>query len=71
MATTAQMRKHVINQVRSILVARRNGNIRVEQELTESLIAYCRKYNLDYTATFDGAHRILKKSIANQMNGFI
>lgn len=70
MATIQQKRDKAIKLVKSILIARRNNNIKAEQSGYEQFTEFCERNDLDFQVTFDGARAILCKSIANQMNGF-
>jgi len=69
--TVQAMRAKAIKLVRNILIARRNSNVKAEQLAHEVFTDFCEDHNLDFDTTFNGAQSVLKKSIANNMNGFI
>lgn len=65
------MRKKVLQLVKAILAARRKENVKQEQKAYDALYFFCTKHNIDFDNALEGAKKELRKSIANQMNGFI
>ena len=70
MAKIRTLQDTAIKLVKNILIARRNGHIGDEQAAYDKLTEFCDKNNLQFDNVFDGARAVLRKSIANQMNGF-
>jgi 2-hydroxy-3-keto-5-methylthiopentenyl-1-phosphate phosphatase len=65
------LKKQAIKLVKEVLIHRRNNHIKQEQKAHEKLLQFCEKHNLEFNNVFEGARKEIRKSIANQMNGFI
>jgi hypothetical protein len=64
--------KRVINLVKSLLCARRNGKLRQEQSAYERLDTACRQLGIDPADAMDQGIAWLKRnSIAASMNGWV
>ena len=62
----------LLNKVKAVLQARRNGNIRREQAAYENLETYCEKIGVDMGQAIEqGVGWLKKHSIAASMNGLV
>jgi len=67
----AGKRKEAVRLVNDMLTARRNGDIRKEQDKYVKLRYWCEKSNFDLSDVYDWAVKELKKSIAASMGGIV
>jgi hypothetical protein len=65
------IKNKIIKTVESLLYARRNNNIKLEQKYYDELREYCEKHNINFENSYDGAVNELKKRIAPCMNGIV